>query len=600
MVKIIKNNTGADVAVNDVGVTIPASGQYQIVEQDWPLWALSTDIVTLVNAGTLTVNNGVIDYLKVPGIAYIKFEDRVRNIITVCKNPGYGDFATIAAAMASITDASSTNRYSIQVGPGIYTENNPIAIKPFAFINGIDGSLRATQIVAANANAHLFTITDSVFMSNLLLRGVSGSGFSLISIANSTSNNYTRFFNCSFGSTDTIMKVVSNSSFDTRVIVNSCIAGDNQQFNKGFLVDGSGTIPAEVTLQNLIIKELVSTYPSYIGYVINSGKLTVLAGNLHSSNALSTGSCFQFDSGGKLEIVGTQIEGFSKAIYGINSGTAPEFHGIGSHLDNNTIDLQIDHASTIGGYFGSANRSKIINASTITFQYAFQEDDYGFVSKGVTDISGFRTQQNSTTTSASTLSLLRQDPMCQVFTGTTAGQILKLPDATTLSVGHRYECWNLSNQTITIKDFGTTTIFGCAASQKTWIILQDNSTQAGTWMFEANFLGGTGGGNGCLSFGYNGTANNRWLEVIGNNPTNNTPFIIAGNKAIRAMSFSVDSTTTTTGTLYVNAVPFQSITITAGKKSTLLNLNRLLFDGDELSVQIVNGSASRPCLVVWL
>ena len=47
-----------------------------------------------------------------------------------------GDFTTIGAALASITDNSSTSRYLIKVAPGAYTETSTIVLKDFVDIEG--------------------------------------------------------------------------------------------------------------------------------------------------------------------------------------------------------------------------------------------------------------------------------------------------------------------------------------------------------------------------------------------------------------------------------------------------------------------------------
>jgi hypothetical protein len=199
-----------------------------------------------------------------------------------------------------------------------------------------------------------------------------------------------------------------------------------------------------------------------------------------------------------------------------------------------------------------------------------------------------------------TITLDASSRLIWVFTGTTAGQILKLGDARTYNIGQKYEMWNVSNQLIQLNDGAGNPIFICSAFQKTWATLQDNSTQAGIWLIEANFMGNGGGGNGCVNFGYNGTANqNRWLEVISNNPTNLSPFVVAGYKTIRAFSMACQGNATGTVTLFKNGAAIGSISLSNTYKGTLLNLNLILVDGDELSAQVTLGTFSRPNFVVW-
>jgi len=72
MSKIVKNNTVSAIEIADVGVTVPASGQYTIPEQDYLLWAASSDIITEVGAGNLVINDGSQDLSISDGISLIK------------------------------------------------------------------------------------------------------------------------------------------------------------------------------------------------------------------------------------------------------------------------------------------------------------------------------------------------------------------------------------------------------------------------------------------------------------------------------------------------------------------------------------------------
>lgn len=95
------------------------------------------------------------------------------NIITVAKTGG--DFTTIKAALDSITDNSSTNRYVIRISPGIYTENNPIQGKDYVSIIS-EGENNTVRIIADNADEHLFIGANLFYLVGLTLFGVTGVG----------------------------------------------------------------------------------------------------------------------------------------------------------------------------------------------------------------------------------------------------------------------------------------------------------------------------------------------------------------------------------------------------------------------------------------
>ena len=72
MAIILKNNTASPVSIDDVGQTVPASGQLTIQATDELLYKGSSDVVTLVGNSTLTVNDGNEDLSISSGIDLIK------------------------------------------------------------------------------------------------------------------------------------------------------------------------------------------------------------------------------------------------------------------------------------------------------------------------------------------------------------------------------------------------------------------------------------------------------------------------------------------------------------------------------------------------
>jgi hypothetical protein len=217
--------------------------------------------------------------------------------------------------------------------------------------------------------------------------------------------------------------------------------------------------------------------------------------------------------------------------------------------------------------------------------------------------SAFATTGIVQATTNSTLTLTASSALTMIFTGTTAGQIVKLPNATTLNKHWRYEIWNTSNQTVTIQNNAGTALFAMAASQKTWALLQDNATSNGTWLFEANFLGGTGSGSGPMTFGFDGSATSgRWLETSTNIASNLTPYTFPGSKTIRAIAFGgvIPTTYTATATIFKNGVSLDTITLTAQNRNTKLNLSHSLVNLDYINVQVTSGSVTRPVVTLWL
>lgn len=72
MSKIVKNSTGLDITLNDVGVTISANGQFTIPATEYPIWAASEDILSPLVSGDLIINNGTSDLNVSDGLDAIR------------------------------------------------------------------------------------------------------------------------------------------------------------------------------------------------------------------------------------------------------------------------------------------------------------------------------------------------------------------------------------------------------------------------------------------------------------------------------------------------------------------------------------------------
>lgn len=105
------------------------------------------------------------------------------------------------------------------------------------------------------------------------------------------------------------------------------------------------------------------------------------------------------------------------------------------------------------------------------------------VSEGLLDHKSHRTQTLITTTTAATLTLTINSESIQVFQGTTAGQILKLPSALTLTVGYRYQVHNDSTQNIAIQDGNAVQLLLLSASSRVILVLVDSTSAAGVWSY---------------------------------------------------------------------------------------------------------------------
>lgn len=70
--RILKNNTASAVPINDVGQTVPASGQLVINPIDYGKYEGSSDVIVVIGDSTLTVNDGTFDLSITDGTRLIQ------------------------------------------------------------------------------------------------------------------------------------------------------------------------------------------------------------------------------------------------------------------------------------------------------------------------------------------------------------------------------------------------------------------------------------------------------------------------------------------------------------------------------------------------
>ena len=113
--------------------------------------------------------------------------------------------------------------------------------------------------------------------------------------------------------------------------------------------------------------------------------------------------------------------------------------------------------------------------------------------EGLSDTKSFRTQACVQPTAASTLILTTSSQMAQILTGTTNGQVIQLPNATTLSIGHKFEVYNVSTVSIAINDGRGNLQATIQGSNTAYIELQDNTTSDGVWIISVLGMDNTSG-----------------------------------------------------------------------------------------------------------
>lgn len=101
--------------------------------------------------------------------------------------------------------------------------------------------------------------------------------------------------------------------------------------------------------------------------------------------------------------------------------------------------------------------------------------------EGILSANGLRPLSSVQNTSAGTLSLTALSTYLTIFVGNVAGQSVRLPDATTIQAGHRFEFHNNSTQLVPVKNGSGSVLTTLTPNQRILAVLQVAGTVAGLW-----------------------------------------------------------------------------------------------------------------------
>ena len=208
---IAVNQTASPIQLVQLARLIPSSGNVSLSDYNLTHEVQSDrQLFDLIVAGDVLINDGISTLTKNQSLQYMS---QLASIVDLTKAatptaPGYmssasasslvrltvsnvvhvsmsgGDFSSVAAAVSSITTATSTNQYVIEVAPGVYTEP-PFTLKPYVHIHG--SGMRIDSVIKTNNNsADFITAVAGSSVSHITINGPTGAGFSAISYADNS------------------------------------------------------------------------------------------------------------------------------------------------------------------------------------------------------------------------------------------------------------------------------------------------------------------------------------------------------------------------------------------------------------------------------
>jgi hypothetical protein len=226
--------------------------------------------------------------------------------------------------------------------------------------------------------------------------------------------------------------------------------------------------------------------------------------------------------------------------------------------------------------------------------------------EGLTSTQAYRLQITTQATAASTLTLSATSTGHQYFTGSTAGQIVKMPDATTLLTGHEYWIINDATVAISLQDNGGGSILSLDKTRRAKVVLQSNGTAAGTWLV-AQVAGNTNPVGGLFIANFSSTANsnsNTFLNTFGVAASDTAPAVIPITGTVSRVTIMMSGTGTGTFEFRVNtsvgAAAFTAA-ITSAQTATV-DVSYAVTANDRINCKIASGATgiAKPNVNIYM
>lgn len=296
------------------------------------------------------------------------------NLIKVSKTPGLGEFSTVAAAIASVTGASTTNRFLISVGPGEYLEPAGLTLPAYTYVSGLD-PWNSAILKTTDLTNDFITVSPNSGLFNIGVSGPTTAGKSTIKqVASGTTKLY--WLNIKEGSYGITLAPTSGAArchcvgvvTDGPTVMNRLFNCDNPVGIGIFILMQSGPMSTTWT----------GTQPSAV-YLNGSGSIAPYKANATIDLCQFRGTGYDalyVDNAGLARGISVSFAMGTTAIHvGPNGASKVDMHGSQIKPGSWTKDIWCESALGSVTYSGVATESKITIAEGSSFVGNFADSD---------------------------------------------------------------------------------------------------------------------------------------------------------------------------------------------------------------------------------
>ena len=289
------------------------------------------------------------------------------------------DYATIKDALASIQNNSINNRFTINITPGVYEEENPIQTKEYVSISS-PGRSDVTKIIAKNTNQHIFLGNKNSTITNVKLADAFGATAIYCTFSGITYYKNITFCNCKNGvkvNNQNANISMYNIQFDT---------SSSGIFDEGILIENGN---ADVRDLNVTNHAQITTLIKSTG---SNSKIDLWNIQSESPNVING---LYATSGGKITAISSDLGYTTNAVRIEQNSYVCARNCVSSN--SKEYDLWISGNGAYHGHASTLTRDKIYDQDKQALIYGFGGDADTKVFRSIADYSvGMPYQPNDT------------------------------------------------------------------------------------------------------------------------------------------------------------------------------------------------------------
>ena len=354
------------------GILVPNDSGTPMVLATGILFENCTVNINIENVQCKGHNDGFTEYTKtlVPKASPFFIANTNQQIITVALKGG--DFSSVAAALAAITDNSSTIGYTIEIGPGVYFEP-PLTGKPYVNILGT-----GCTIFCTTPSAIAYTGVDGQSITGLTITGLGGSGSVIVYYQGAGTAVTPNFFisQCVIGNAETGIWVHGNGATTICGLVQVEFLGSNFHNTTNIKVSNDNISTTQVLATTVFVEDFTGPYAPVVWDISGTNVSTTLLASVvqQNNNVVGGSTAFKVYGGAAFTMLSTTVSGVYNGIWNplLPSGPGCNINTSGVVYSNCRYEIRIENPATVG----VANGDPDITTQFVNSQSSFALDGF--------------------------------------------------------------------------------------------------------------------------------------------------------------------------------------------------------------------------------